>query len=71
MMGHKICLSTEIWIIIPKLSLLPLLSGALVTMLSESSFGHEHKIYTANHPFHNFIFNSNTSNTKTIVNLQN
>ena len=29
MMGHKICFYGKIWIIIPKLSLLAILSGAL------------------------------------------
>ena len=29
MMGHKICFYEQIWLIIPKLSLLPFLSGAL------------------------------------------
>ena len=29
MMGHKVCSYGEIWLIIPKLSLLPFLSGAL------------------------------------------
>ena len=30
MMGHNICFYGEIWLIIPQLSLLPFLSGALV-----------------------------------------
>ena len=30
MMGHKICLNGEIWLIIPKLSLLPLLIWSTV-----------------------------------------
>ena len=30
MMGHKICFNEKKWIIIPKLSLFPLLSGALL-----------------------------------------
>ena len=33
MMGHKICLYIEIWQIIPKISLLPLLSGALMSLV--------------------------------------
>ena len=37
MMGHKICFNEEIWIIIPKLSLLPFLSGALLLFLYFSS----------------------------------
>ena len=30
MMGHKICFSGDLWTIIPKLSLLPFLIGALL-----------------------------------------
>ena len=32
-MGHKICFNWEIWPFIPKLSLLPFLSGALMVSL--------------------------------------
>ena len=33
MMGRKLCFYGEIWLIIPKLSLLPFLSGALMILL--------------------------------------
>ena len=33
MMGHKICFYGEIWLIIPKLSLLTFLSGAIIKLL--------------------------------------
>ena len=34
MMGHKICFYEEIWLIIPKLTLLPFLSGVLILTTS-------------------------------------
>ena len=36
MMGHKICLYVEIWLIIPRLSLLPLLTWSIDYHLLES-----------------------------------
>ena len=36
MMGHKICFDGEIWLIVPKSSLLPFLSGALITQSEPS-----------------------------------
>ena len=36
MMGHKICLYGEIWLIIPKLSLLPFLIWRLVIYLKDT-----------------------------------
>ena len=36
MMGHKICLNKEIWLIIPKLSLLPLLIWSTVVHFDNS-----------------------------------
>ena len=35
MMGHKICFYEEIWIIIPKLSLLPLRIWSIVVLLRQ------------------------------------
>ena len=44
MVGHKICFYGEIWLVIPKLSLLPLLSGALVENEQRLSFSYHKKI---------------------------
>ena len=45
MMGHKICFKGEIWLIIPKLSLLPLLiwTTDLINILKAISFSAKNK----------------------------
>ena len=44
MMGHKICFYGEIWLIIPKLSLLPLLMGNTARSLRLFWKGNAHSL---------------------------